>query len=401
MKTKLVIIAGLFLISTLIGCKPAEKPVFDYTHQLSPGENALVLITDPAKIPDFTYACMDTKDLRQAVANSISYLGKPSSQKAYPVSGITHIRSIASLKKFTELLDSGLAGAQLNDAIKQNFDVYMSVGCDYAGSVLFTGYYTPIFDGSLTKTDKFIYPLYKQPADLVKAPDGQILGRKMPDGSFSKYPTRSQIDAAPNNLKGQELVWLADPFEAYIANVQGSAKIRLTDGKIIGVGYSANNGWDYNGISNAMIADGIITKQQLSLSAMINFFKQHTNKVAHYTALNPRYVFFQLEGGNPRGSLNEPVTPMRSIATDKSIFPRGALTFVSTYLPKDTGPAITSEIYSGFALDQDSGGAIRAPGRCDIYLGIGEQAGKLAGATYQEGKLYYLFLKDTPLTIQY
>jgi membrane-bound lytic murein transglycosylase A len=400
MKAKLVIIALILLISTLIGCKPAEKPIIDYTSQLQPGEQALRLVTDPAKIPDFTYACMDTKDLRQAVANSINYLSKPSSQKYYPVSGISHIRAIASLTKFAELLDSGLVGAQLNDAIKQYFDVYMSVGCDYNGTVLFTGYYTPILEGSLTKTDKCIYPLYKQPADLVKGPDGQILGRKMPDGSFSKYPTRSEIERM-GLLKGQELIWLTDPFEAYIAHIQGSAKVRLPDGKIIGVGYAANNGWDYRSIANIMISDSLITKAQLSLAAMINYFKQHQDKVAYYTSLNPRFVFFQPEEGPPRGSLNEPVTPMRTIATDKSIFPRAALAFVSTYLPKDKDGAITNEVYSGFALDQDAGGAIRAPGRCDIYIGIGEQAGKLAGQTYQEGKLYYLFLKETPVTLQY
>jgi membrane-bound lytic murein transglycosylase A len=44
-------------------------------------------------------------------------------------------------------------------------------------------------------------------------------------------------------------------------------------------------------------------------------------------------------------------------------------------------------------LDQDTGGAIRAPGRADIYVGVGDAAGRIAGATYAEGRLYYLFLK--------
>jgi len=52
-----------------------------------------------------------------------------------------------------------------------------------------------------------------------------------------------------------------------------------------------------------------------------------------------------------------------------------------------------NSLKTGFALDQDTGGAIRAAGRCDIYLGVGDDAGKLAGQTYQEGRLYYLFLK--------
>ena len=120
-----------------------------------------------------------------------------------------------------------------------------------------------------------------------------------------------------------------------------------------------------------------------------------------YVRRNPRYVFFKKEDGPPRGSLNEPVTPMRSIATDKSIFPRGCLTFISTTLPRAVGSGVVKELYSGFALDQDTGGAIRAPGRCDVYMGVGEMAGRLAGQTYQEGRLYYLFLKSETSVPQY
>jgi membrane-bound lytic murein transglycosylase A len=47
----------------------------------------------------------------------------------------------------------------------------------------------------------------------------------------------------------------------------------------------------------------------------------------------------------------------------------------------------------GFALDQDTGGAIRAAGRCDVYMGVGDNASELAGGTYREGRLYYLFIK--------
>ena len=91
--------------------------------------------------------------------------------------------------------------------------------------------------------------------------------------------------------------------------------------------------------------------------------------------------------------MNEPVIAYRSIATDKSIFPRACLTFFTTKLPRQIGGQTYNDPYAGFALDQDTGGAIRAPGRCDIYLGIGDEAGKLAGQTKQEGRLYYLFLK--------
>ena len=85
--------------------------------------------------------------------------------------------------------------------------------------------------------------------------------------------------------------------------------------------------------------------------------------------------------------------PWRTIATDKTIFPRACLAYLSTTLPQVGLDGIVKQPYGGFALDQDTGGAIRAAGRCDLYMGEGDQAGRLAGQTYQEGRFYYLFLK--------
>jgi len=104
-------------------------------------------------------------------------------------------------------------------------------------------------------------------------------------------------------------------------------------------------------------------------------------------------VFFQEAAHEPHGCLNEPVTRLRSIATDKTVFPRACLAFVTTKVPARIMGEIQLYPYDGFAMDQDAGGAIRAPGRCDIYMGVGDEAGELAGRTQEEGRLYYLFLK--------
>ena len=64
-------------------------------------------------------------------------------------------------------------------------------------------------------------------------------------------------------------------------------------------------------------------------------------------------------------------------------------------VPRARSGGVYLDPYGGFVLDQDTGGAIRAPGRCDVYMGQGDAAGRLAGQTYQEGKLYYLFLKQS------
>lgn len=392
---KRILLLVVFLTVVFSGCKsaPPEKPKTPYDRPLPPGQSALRKITNPQEIPDFSMACLDLTGLKTAIGHSIDYLQKASSQQYYPVGQITHSMAFESLKAFAELLDSGMSGPQLNQAIRQKFDVYISIGCDDKGTVLFTGYYTPIFDGSFTHTERFRYPLYEQPENLIKGPDGEILGLRSEDGRITPCPSRAVIEDS-KMFQGKELVWLSDPFEAYIAHVQGSAKLRLPNGELSTVGYAANNGHKYRSVAQELVNDGKIPADRISLAAMIDYFKRYKDQVDMYVRRNARFVFFQKESGPPRGCLNEPVTAYRSIATDKSIFPRGSLAFITTTLPHAVGGRAVNRLYSGFALDQDAGGAIRAPGRCDVYMGEGDMAGKLAGQTYQEGRLYYLFLKQ-------
>ena len=398
MKNKVLLAMGLFALAfTAIGCQKQRAKAIeptDYDKPLPPGQLALRKITNPADIPDFTDACHDLSNLSAAIDNSLNYLKKPSSRTYYPYADITHQHVVDSLTAFKELINSGLNGRALNDAIRQRFDVYISVGCDNFGTVLFTGYYTPIFDGSTVQTDRFQYPIYRQPDDLVKGDNGQILGRQGPTGQLSPYPARAEIENS-NMLAGEEIVWLDDPFKVYVAHVQGSVIIRMPDGSLVTYGYAANNGHEYQSIVKRLISEGKIPADRVNLAALLDFFKANSALVRQYTQINPRFVFFRkntIDEG-PRGSLNEQVIAYRTIATDKSIFPRASLTFFSTKLPRRIGNSTYIDPFAGFALDQDTGGAIRAPGRCDIYLGQGDDAGKLAGQTYQEGRLYYLFLK--------
>jgi membrane-bound lytic murein transglycosylase A len=376
------------------GCQTKPPQVKkEYDRPLPPGESALRKITDPSRVPDFAPGWRDLDGLKAAVRNSLDYLNKPSSAKYFPYGDIHRDQAVNTLEAFLAAMEAGTRSDEINGLIRSTFDVYESVGCDDQGTVLFTGYYTPILDGSLQRTPRFRYPLYKAPDNLVKGPDGQTLGRRTANGEVIPWPPRAVI-ADARVLKGQELVWLDDPFKVYVAHVQGSAKVRLIDGKLITVGYAGNNGHEYQSIAKMLIDDGKIPSERMSLSAMIEYFNQHPDEVDKYVRKNPRFVFFQIAEGTPRGSLNEPVTPWRTIATDKTIFPRGGLTFLVTTLPQATPDGIAKQSFSGFALDQDAGGGIRAAGRCDIYLGEGDQAGRLAGQTCQEGRLYYLFVKQ-------
>lgn len=365
----------------------------DYARQLPPGAPALRKITDPARLPDFRPGFQpNSAALLAAIDHSLRYFTYPSSRKYYPLQDITHERAAQSVRAFRDLLTTAQSADEFHRRVVAAFDVYMSVGCDDEGTVLFTGYYTPIFDARPIADSEYRYPLYRLPPDLVKDEEGECLGRRTPDGSVVPYYTRGEIEAGA--LKGQELVYLKDRFEAYICTVQGSAKLRYADGSLHSVGYQGNNGKPYTSIGRILVDEKLVLPEDLSLSGLIAFFGSHPEMMDKYLSRNERYVFFQDTAAEPTGSLGLPVTPYASLATDKRIFPRAAVVFLDTLLPQPSPSGARQEPYRRFALDQDTGGAIQAPGRADVYVGVGDEAGRLAGHTMSEGRLYYLFLKE-------
>ncbi len=275
--------------------------------------------------------------------------------------------------------------------IRAEFVFYRSSGGDGRGTVLFTGYYTPAFRASLTPSDEFPYPLYRRPDDLVvDEMTGEVKGRRVGERVL-RYPTRADIEKS-GVLAGTELAWLRDRFEAYLVHLQGSAALLLPDGTTLNVAYAGNNGHDYVSVARQLVADGKLREDQLGLEGVRSYFKANPEDLEPYLHRNPRFVFFR-EGDSsawPVGSLGSPVTPLRTLAADKSVFPPGGVVLVVTEVAGRRG---RREKLVQFMLDQDSGGAIRSPGRADIYFGVGPEAEVRAGGQYAEGQLYYLFLK--------
>ena len=370
---------------------PKKSDEKDYYRQLPPGALALRKIP-PEMYPDFSRGFSGREGLEQAIRHSIEYLNKPSSRKYYPYGDIPHERALGSLHAFLIVLQQAQSPQIFDQMIRDRFEVYQSVGCDDQGTVLYTGYYCPIFDGRKQRDAIFRYPLYRSPPDLIRDQEGNTTGRRMADGRIVPYPTRREIEEQ-RQLEGTEIAWLKSPFEAYVVSVQGSAKLKLADGSLWELGYAGNNGHEYKPIAAAMIADGVLKKADLSLQTLLRYFEQHPQDVQKYVWQNPRYIFFKETTGGPYGSIGVPVTRMRSLATDKTIFPRACLAFIDTNLPSPGPGGVSARPYAEFALDQDTGGAIRAAGRCDVYMGVGPDAEALAGRTYAEGDLYYIFIK--------
>ncbi len=265
--------------------------------------------------------------------------------------------------------------------------------------MLVTGYYQPLFSGSLKRTEVFSYPLYKVPADLVirridAGQKEQSVGR-MEQGHFMPYWTRGDIER-DHLLHGQELIWLKNPLDAFVLHIQGSGLVSLPDGSIRGVHYAMRNGRPYSSIGKYMVENGMLTLEEASLDAIRVYIEKHPEQRDLILHHNESFIFF--DWGNTQGavgSIGQVLTPGRSIAADKTCFPPGALVFLKSRKPVIRDQHVMQwKDLQRFVTIQDSGSAIRGPGRVDLFWGSGSEAGLAAGRMKEDGTLYLLLLKQ-------
>jgi len=333
----------------------------------------------------------DRLALLASIDNSLRYLAKDEAIKAYqnyPIKEITLDRVRRSLLRFRQLIVSSKSPAQLQAAVRREFDFYQSVGNDGKGTVKFTAYYEPVYTASRVRTATYKYPLYRLPPDFNQwaKPHPKRIDLEGKDGLLGK---KSQ-------LSGLEILWFRDRLDAYMIHIQGSAQIKLTNGKTTSVGYAGGTDYPWTSIGKELAKDGKLPLEGLTMPRLISYFRQKPQELNNYLPRWERFIFFQETGGRPAtGSIHVPVTAERSIATDKSLMPPGALALIYNSFPYPaTGGKLERRTVSRFVLDQDTGSAIKGPGRVDYFMGSGKLAGDRAGITGGNGSLYYLLLKE-------
>jgi len=393
-------LSALFLVSISLttGCtNPAPvvgpAPAPNYARPLGPGESALRLVTDPAQRPNLAQLADQLADpaFRQSLNRSVTWYNIPSSQRTFPISGISHIHAQTSALAMLSIIENAASPQEAAAQINAQFDVFKSVGWNGQGDVLLTGYFSPEFDASLEKTAAYSFPLYTRPSDLVTDPlTGDVLGQRTDQGT-QPYPTRSAIEQG-GLLAGSELVYLPSRLDAYTIEVNGSAKLNMTDGLTMYIGYDGNNGYPYTSIGRQLVKDGQLDANTVTMPAIRQFFRDNPAELERYIQRNDRFIFFSEYDDTdwPAGSLGFRVEGGRSMATDKEVYPPGAVVLVQSIGPNRSGAVAP---INRLVLDQDTGGAIRAPGRADLYFGIGDGAEHEAGVLAIEANLYYLFLK--------
>lgn len=258
-----------------------------------------------------------------------------------------------------------------------------------AGGAFLTGYYEPEVEGSLAKTDDFPAPVLARPQDLVSFPEGAppplppelTAARSSPRG-LEPYPDRAAIvDGA---LEGQqlELVHLRDDVEVFLTQVQGSARVRLSDGGVRRLVYAGRNGHPYTSIGRVIVAEGHATPEEMHLEGLKAWLRANPAEARRIMRLNKSYIFFSLRSDldpaeGPIGAASIPLTARRSLAVDRTAWPYGTPVWIDVELP-EPGAARTTQ-FAALTVAQDTGSAIVGPARGDLFFGSGYEAGLRAG----------------------
>ena len=259
---------------------------------------------------------------------------------------------------------------------------------------LITGYYEPLLYGSLNKTSRYKYPIYKTPKDMLIVDFVSVypefaklkLRGKQVGNKVIPYDSREEIEKNPS--KSLEVIAYADnKVDVFLLHVQGSGKVLLDNGEIINVGYAEQNGRKFKGIGMYMLNKGYITKDELSAQGMKKYLDKNPSKVDEVLNQNESYVFFQKSNQGATGSLGSQLTAKRNIAVDRSVIPLGMPVFLNTRNPLDKKPI------NQLMVAADVGGAIKGKIRADFFWGFGDSAFEYAGRMKEKGKMYILMPK--------
>ena len=306
--------------------------------------------------------------------------------------------------KWAEICQSARALSSPDTTASKNFfETHFSPHPLYAeegkSKGMITGYYEPLLHGAMQPDERYRFPLYQAPDDMLivdisslypELKDKRIRGRLVGNKVIPFY-SRAEIDGNDTPLQGQELLWVDDRDQLFFLQIQGSGRIELPNGKVIGAAYANQNGHAYISIGKKLIEMGELKREDVSLFSIKSWLKSNPERAQALLNENPSYVFFALKDSveqGPTGSLNVPLTAERSLAIDPKFVELGNPVWLNTTYPGEDGKK-----FQKLLMAQDTGGAIKGQLRADIFWGAGERAEKMAGNMKQSGEMYILLPK--------
>ncbi len=272
-----------------------------------------------------------------------------------------------------------------------NFTPYKLLNKKKSSQGLITGYYEPILNGSMTKTDTFKYPIYEKPTDLISVRLNSVypslkkytLRGKIVGKTLVPYESRKEIEKSAHS-KLTPLLFVDNKVDRFFLEIQGSGKVKLQDGQIVNVGYAGQNGRKYYPVGRKLIKDGEVLKKDMSLQAIKKWCDENPTKVDDLLNLNDSKVFFMISKKTATGSLGVELVAKRNLAVDRNFIPLGFPVFINTTNPLDDKQINTLMVAA------DTGGAIKGDVRADFFWGNGKVAKLSAGKMAQKGNLTIL-----------
>lgn len=271
-----------------------------------------------------------------------------------------------------------------------------------------TAYYEPEVEARLEPEPGFSTPILPRPPDLVTLNESPIPGpggvkltsaRRLADGSLAPYPDRREIEDGPSFDRSRAVAYVRDRVELFLMQVQGSARLRLPDGRLLPLTYDGRNGQPYTSIGRLLVERGLIAPQSMSLAALKQALRSMGQEPGAPGAIlmqeNRSYVFFRADESRERrsgpvGGAGCALTRLRSIAIDRSIWPYGLPFWIESSAPWRGGDQKRLE---RLMIAQDTGSAILGPARADLFYGCGDEAGALAGRVRHEADFVVLLPK--------
>lgn len=299
-----------------------------------------------------------------------------------------------------QALLSARSGVQLRQALMDHFSV-LSVSLDGESEGLFTGYYEALLHGSRERTERYNVPLYMRPPELVMVDLGafrsDLRGRRIAgtvrDGRLMPFPNRGDINGGALEGRDLEVLWVDSAVDAYFLHVQGSGRVQMPDGTLLGIGYAAQNGHANRLIGRHLIEIGAIDRANISGQSIRAWLEENPEEVEKVLNTDPSFVFFrELEGSDgPFGSANVSLTPGHSLAVDRKHLPLHALLWLSASHPNPLSDSAPDVPFNRLMVAQDTGGAIQGEIRGDVFWGFGDAAQEIAGRMQNRGR-YWLIL---------
>lgn len=330
------------------------------------------------------------KGLMRPVANS----------KAMPARATPHVWQpvCAAAKQLADNTEQPSA-AQLREFFHETLQPWrLADGAGKPATNTVTGYYEPLIQGSLQRSEQYRWPLYGVPDDLLTIDLGglypELAGKRIRGKLDGKrvVPYKSRAQIAASEQQPPVLVWAQDPVEAFFLQIQGSGRVQLPDGKTIRLAYADHNGHPYQSIGQWLAQQNELPLAQASMQNIKAWAQQNPSRIQEMLNANPAMVFFKAESVpdsqfGPKGAYGLALLAKRAIAVDTQYVPLGAPVYLATQYPASTKPL------RRLVFAQDTGAAIKGPARADFYWGFGDEAGAMAGRMKQTGEMWVLWPK--------